>query len=178
MSELADSIRRLTSRREAAAHVAKVISVDRRTRSCEVEPLGDYAPLPDTRLQASLEGSAGVVLIPKVGSVVVVLLLSDSHAAVVLAEEVESIEWTVGGQTLEYTKRGLKVASAQSNLAADLVAMLDELATALGDIAIMQVITPVGPGTVSPDTILKLQATKLKLITTIKPALKSYLHGA
>ena len=194
MSDIADSIRRLTKRGEAPAHLAKVVSVDRAAHAAA--RWSRWATSPRCRIRGSRPRSrvrAGLVLFPKVGSVVVVLLLSDAHAAVVLAEEVEEVQISVGpqnltydknglsvkgpGGNLTYDKNGLSVKGPGGNLAKDLVALLEEVATAFGELAVMQVVTPVGPGTVFPNTIAKLQASKLKLETIIKPALESYLHA-
>jgi len=174
---IAAHIKELAGKREPHAHVAKVVSVDASARTCVCDPIGDYAEV-KSRVQASIEQADGVSILPKVGSYVVVVLLGDEHAYVSLHSQVDEIEWKIANQTLSFTSDGLELKSASGNLAKQLVELIDELAKVMGDLAAAQVITPVGPGTLSADVITKLQASKLKLSNTIKPTLKSYLNGA
>jgi hypothetical protein len=77
-----------------------VISVDEAERTCEVQPLGGEAPLPDVRLVASIDSEVigGVVFIPKVDSSVIVSMLeaSESEAYVSKFGEIDKllIQWS------------------------------------------------------------------------------------
>ncbi|EAY29960.1 hypothetical protein [Microscilla marina] len=72
-----------------------VVEVDEAERTCEVQPLGGEAPLPDVRLVASIDSevAGGVVFIPKIGSAVIVSMLeaSESEAYVAKFGEVEKL---------------------------------------------------------------------------------------
>ncbi|EAY26092.1 hypothetical protein [Microscilla marina] len=72
-----------------------VVEVDEAARTCEVQPLGGEAPLPDVRLVASIDSEVigGVVFIPKIGSPVIVSMLeaSESEAYVTSFGEVEKL---------------------------------------------------------------------------------------
>lgn len=76
-----------------------VVSVDEAERTCEVQPLGGEAPLPDVRLVASIDSEVigGVVFIPKVDSSVIVSMLeaSESEAYVSKFGEIDKllIQW-------------------------------------------------------------------------------------
>ena len=80
--------------------VGTVSSVDREARTVDVEPINEDAPVLGVNLQANQEATLGVVLYPRVGSYVVVSMLSGYEAGVVvLTEDVESIEVNINDGT-------------------------------------------------------------------------------
>lgn len=72
--------------------VCKVLSVDLEERTCEVEPLAGGADIPAVRLQASMEQTSGLLLVPEVGSFVVITWLNKNQAFVSLASTVQEIQ--------------------------------------------------------------------------------------
>ena len=73
-----------------------VTAVDKSARTVDVEPLNEDAPILACNLQANQGSTFGVVQFPRVGSYVVVALLSDVDAGVVLmCDDVESVEIVV-----------------------------------------------------------------------------------
>jgi len=76
---------------EYYAKSCKVLEVDEATRTCDVEPYDGTAAVYNVRLQATESGEKGLVLIPVVGSGVLVVFISKSRAFVALSEEVDKI---------------------------------------------------------------------------------------
>lgn len=91
--------------------VGTVSSVDREARTVDVEPINEDAPVLGVNLQANQEATLGVVLYPRVGSYVVVAMLSGYEAGVVvLTEDVESIEVNINdGTKLTITEDGISM---------------------------------------------------------------------
>lgn len=76
---------------ELYAKPCKVISVDEDARTCEVEPFDGSAVIYDVRLQAVEGSDKGVVIVPTVGSGVLVVFISKSRAFVALGEQLDRI---------------------------------------------------------------------------------------
>jgi len=72
--------------------VCKVISVDLDERSCEVEPLSGGANIPGCRLQAAIEQTSGFLLVPSVGSFIVVTWLNKNAAFVSMCSTLDEIQ--------------------------------------------------------------------------------------
>lgn len=73
--------------------VCRVDEVNRARRTVYCTPIDESAPLPVVNLQANQGGDTGVVVFPKQGSYVIVGVMNTSGAAaVLLTDEVESIE--------------------------------------------------------------------------------------
>jgi len=72
--------------------VCKVISVDTEERTCEVEQLSGGANIPSCRLQAAINQSDGFMLVPAVGSFVIVSWLNKNVAYVSLCSQLEEIQ--------------------------------------------------------------------------------------
>ncbi len=68
-----------------------VKSVDEAARTCVVDPIGDEAERSEVRLQGDIGAVTGVVLIPKVGSVVGITFVNDTAAFVSLYTEVDKV---------------------------------------------------------------------------------------
>ena len=90
--DLKTAIRKLAENGdEVYAKVCKVISVDTDERTCECEPLDGSADIPGVRLQADTEGTAGFLIMPKVGSFVIVNFLNADAAFVALTYDIEFV---------------------------------------------------------------------------------------
>lgn len=73
--------------------VCRVDEVNRARRTVYCTPIDESAPLPAVNLQANQGGDTGVVVFPKQGSYVIVgVMNTGGAAAVLLTDEVESIE--------------------------------------------------------------------------------------
>ena len=72
--------------------VCKVISIDLDERTCEVETLSDEMIIPGCRLQAAIEQTSGLLLVPVVNSFVIVTWLNKNSAFVSLCSDVEEIQ--------------------------------------------------------------------------------------
>jgi hypothetical protein len=70
--------------------LAKVLSVDTNARTCEVE-YAQGGTDPEVRLQAKMQITGGMVIIPTVGSDVIIGFLSENMAFVIQYSEVDQI---------------------------------------------------------------------------------------
>ena len=92
------------ARPDFTAIVAVVQEVDREKLTCDVVPVGGGADIFDVRLRAATNGDrGGLVLMPKVGSVVVVATINNNwnSAYLALVSEVDSV-------TIKTAKESLK----------------------------------------------------------------------
>jgi hypothetical protein len=93
MNEIGKYIQKLAdSGDEIYAQVCRVLSVDRGERTCEVAPLNGSAGIPGVRLQADLNSNTGVLVVPVVGSNVLVNFLNKNAGFVALCSEVEDVQ--------------------------------------------------------------------------------------
>jgi hypothetical protein len=68
-------------------------------RTCNVTPIDtDLAPIKEVRLNAVIEGDAGIVITPKTGSVVLVCMINEIDAFVSMCSEIEKIDIVIGGK--------------------------------------------------------------------------------
>jgi len=112
MAAISNIIRQIAAQgNSASVLVATVSAVDTKTRTVDVEPINEDAPVLGVNLQANQEATLGVVLFPRVGSYVVVAMLSGYAAGVVvLTEDVESIEVNINdGTKLTITEDGISL---------------------------------------------------------------------
>ena len=86
---------------EPYCKVCTVDAVDAEARTVDCTPLDEGAPLLGVNLQANQESGEGVVLLPALGSYVVVSFLAPSVAVVVLTEKVDKIGLKIGDTTAE-----------------------------------------------------------------------------
>lgn len=99
MSQISSLLRQLSnpSRLPACGVICTVDAVDIKTRTIDCTPLDESAPLLGVNLNAGQESTVGITLFPRVGSYVLVGLLSDGNAgAVLLTDDVERIEVAIG----------------------------------------------------------------------------------
>lgn len=178
MTEIANHIRALSMPIGAGAPsiVGKVVEVDEAGRLCTVEPINNDAVLYDVRLQAEQSATDGVVIIPAVDSYVVVTMLGESDGYVAQRSRVDKIVWTVEGQTLEYTKDGLKLASADAAYTEQVETLLDTLAALIDTLLQFQLSTNMGPTiSVMPQVVTALNQHKADL-NQVKSKLKTMLY--
>ena len=88
---------------EVYAKVCKVLEVNATDKTIDVKPIDDTAEIFNVRLQAESE-SGGLVLIPKVGSMVLVVFLNKNNAAVVNTSEIEKLELVIENVELQIDK--------------------------------------------------------------------------
>lgn len=155
---IADALRKLTATNEEIYSVVGTVkAVDEAARTCDVQPINEDAELLDIRLQAVQNATEGAVMIPKVGSWVVVSFTSKADGFVSLTSTVDKILWKVGGQELAYSKDGLKINSDTADLKEQVQALfgvIDDLLTTLQTFTLS---TNVGPTlAVMPPTITNL----------------------
>ena len=90
------------------AQLCTVTAVDAAARTVDCEPLDESAPLLGVNLQANQGLTSGMVLIPKVGSYVIVALMNDGvNGCVIATEEVERMELVIGEARVEVTEDGI-----------------------------------------------------------------------
>jgi hypothetical protein len=85
-----DSIRKLANISNVSALVCTVESVDINEKTCYCIPINEDADIPNVRIMAQNEN--GFLLVPKVGSVVIISFLTDSDAYVSMVSEVSEIQ--------------------------------------------------------------------------------------
>lgn len=110
MNNIADIIRNISStgREDSPLIVCTVDSVDTTRRTIDCTPLDEGAPLLDVNLQANQESKVGVVQFPRKGSMVIVAMNTIGQAAVVLAEDVETIAINIADSTtIDITEDGI-----------------------------------------------------------------------
>jgi len=90
------------------AQLCTVTAVDAAARTVDCEPLDESAPLLGVNLQANQGLTSGMVLIPKVGSYVIVALMNDGvNGCVIATEDVERMELVIGEARVEVTEDGI-----------------------------------------------------------------------
>lgn len=112
MSILQDTIRKLAKDDTVAGiTIGRVTAVDKDARTVDVQPLDGEAPLLGLNLQANQKGTVGLVQIPKIDSCVIVGTFTNygGAGAVLLCDDVERIEATVGNYSLEITDEGISL---------------------------------------------------------------------
>ena len=108
MSEIASLVKQLAGRGVSTLKFSEVTSVDRTTRTIDCQPLDESAPILGCTLQADGEGTQGLTLFPKVGSLVIVGLVDGGEAGVtLLSDELDALELQIGDQRIEVTKDGI-----------------------------------------------------------------------
>lgn len=90
---------------EVYAKVCEVLEVNATDKTIDVKPIDDTAEIFNVRLQAESE-TGGLVLIPKVGSMVLVVFLNKNNAAVVNTSEITNYELKIENCELLIHKDG------------------------------------------------------------------------
>ncbi len=106
--DIRTAMQKLAGEREPILKLCRVDSVDKDKRTADCTPLDDTAPLLACNLQANQVGEEGLVLFPKVGSFVLVGLMDGyDQGAVLMTDNLESIEVKIKEQTLKMTEEGI-----------------------------------------------------------------------
>lgn len=98
---------------ESYGHVCTVKRVDGLV--CDVEPINGDAPILDVRLVAD-ESENKFVLVPKVGSIVVVQFITKEAAYLSMVSEVSQVLWKIGDSYLSCTDQGFVVKKGDDDL--------------------------------------------------------------
>lgn len=94
---IADTIKTIARQGGEFYHkICTVDSVDEDARTVDCTPIDEGAPLIGVNLQANQGNDCGVVLFPAVGAYVLVGFLSPAVAVVLLADEIDKAEVTIG----------------------------------------------------------------------------------
>lgn len=130
MSELAQSLRDITKTSdEVYAKVCEVLEIDQDEKTINVKPVDDTAEIYNVRLQAESE-TGGLVLFPKVGSMVLVVFINKNNAAVVNTSEVEKLSLVIESCSFEVDNSGFllkKENETLKKLMADLIKAIKAL---------------------------------------------------
>ena len=103
-NDLAGALKTITKTSdEVYAKVCEVLEIDQDEKSVNVKPVDDTAEIYNVRLQAESE-TGGLVLFPKVGSMVLVVFINKNNAAVVNTSEIEKLELVIEKSELQIDK--------------------------------------------------------------------------
>lgn len=118
---------------EVYAKVCKVIDVNTTDNTVDVKPVDETAEIFDVRLQADTENK-GLVLIPKIGSMVVVVFLNKDNAVVANTSELDKITMNIATCTLQIDGQGFllkKQNETLKKLMSDLLSAIKQMSFAL-----------------------------------------------
>ena len=165
MSDIKDAINNLVrTNDEVYSIIAKVDNVDEDKRVCDVSPVNGDAKIYDVRLQALISSKDALIVIPKVGSNVIVSFLNKEEAFVAMCSEVDSIKGKIEGIEMDIDKDGIEVKSNTANYTDSFNDVVDVLGDVISILNTFKLATPSGPTiTVMPEIIAKLQKQKAKL---------------
>ena len=103
-NDLAGALKTITKTSdEVYAKVCEVLEIDQDEKTVNVKPVDDTAEIYNVRLQAESE-TGGLVLFPKVGSMVLVVFINKNNAAVVNTSEIEKLELVIENSELQIDK--------------------------------------------------------------------------
>lgn len=103
-NDLAGALKTITKTNdEVYAKVCEVLEIDQDEKTVNVKPVDDTAEIYNVRLQAESE-TGGLVLFPKVGSMVLVVFINKNNAAVVNTSEIEKLELVIEKSELQIDK--------------------------------------------------------------------------
>lgn len=126
---------------EIYAIQGKVTEVDKQARTCTVVPDDGSAEIRNCLLQGAYGFNAGFILLPKKGSKVIVSMLNEHQGYIALTSEIEQIQLTTTGESLQ-------------TLLLDLCQAIEQLTVS----------TPAGPsGTPLPPTIQAISQLKQRI---------------
>jgi hypothetical protein len=156
--------------------VAKVISVDSKARTCEVEPLNGDPAMADVRLQANESMTDSFVLVPAIGSNVVISFINQTTAYVAMYSTVAELKFKINDKEFRLSKQGVLIKSATSDLKKELDNSLDELSS-LFDLLVKPGTFIAGniPVVMSPQAIASIVQNKTK-IALVKQGIKTLLE--
>lgn len=148
---IAEAIQELAEgNNEIYSIVGTVAKVDEGKRTCDVQPVNGDAQIFGVRLQAELNRSDGFVMVPKVGSDVVVTFINNLTGYIALTSEIDHIS-----------------VKTTQDLATEVEGLIDIIDSLIGILQNFQVNTAQGPSTnVMPQVITQLTEQKTKLATS------------
>jgi hypothetical protein len=114
---------------EVYAKICKVTAINTTEKTVDVKPIGDSAEIFDVRLQAESD-TGGLVLIPNIGSLVLVVFLDKNNAAVVNTSEVSTYELKIKSCELFIDQDGFLLKKENETLKilmADLIAAIKKM---------------------------------------------------
>ena len=109
--------------------MCKVLEVNESEKTVDVKPIDDSAEIFDVRLQAESDTN-GLVIYPKVDSMVLVVFINKNSAAVVNTSEIEKLDLVIEGVELQIDKDGFllkKENETLKKLMADLIKAIKAL---------------------------------------------------
>ena len=92
---------------ELYCKICTVDAVDVEARTVDCTPIDESAPLVGVNLQASQDGSVGVVQFPAAGSYVVVAFIDPAVAVVVLCDQIDKVQLDIGRTSATVTDEGI-----------------------------------------------------------------------
>lgn len=95
---------------ELYCKICTVDAVDVEARTVDCTPIDESAPLVGVNLQASQDGSVGVVQFPAAGSYVVVAFIDPAVAVVVLCDRIDKVQLDIGRTSATVTGDGVNAA--------------------------------------------------------------------
>ena len=108
---------------EVYAKVCEVLEVNASDKTIDVKPIDGTSEIYTVRLQAESK-TGGLVLIPKAGSMVVVVFLNKNNAVVVNTSEIEVFELKISGLELAIDKDGFLLKKENETLKALMVDLI------------------------------------------------------
>lgn len=154
------AIQKLSKTDRFESVLGKVVSVDTGTRTCEVQPLDDQPNILQVRLNANESPEAGIVIIPKQDSFVIVGQTALDQPHILMFSEIDSIQNSIENMEYKLNANGLKL-TVGSN---DLKEGLTDLLTALEQLTVN---TPNGVSSV-PVNVSAITAAKDKILATLQ----------
>ena len=124
--------------------LGKVNSVDLDQRTCVVEPIDGSSTIYDVRLQAAVSGSLGLLMVPKVGSVVVVQMLNENTGFIAINSACTTMEFGVDQVKFTLTDQGLSLRKSSDDLRETMVGLLDQVTGLVDNILISNYNHPQG----------------------------------
>jgi hypothetical protein len=164
MSELKKALRAITNTDdEVYSIVGKVTKVDKTRRVVNVQPLNGDAEILGVKLQSNESNTEGVVIFPKKGSNVVVTFLNKNTGYVALFSTVEMLEYKAKQLKISVDTEGVHLERNGVDLKQVFDTLVEHTDNAYDFLIKLKVVTPAGPGKLSPDMILLVKAEQLKL---------------
>jgi hypothetical protein len=131
---IAGAIKKISkSSDEVYAKVCEVLEVNTNDVTIDAKPIDGTAEIFNVRLQAESE-TGGLVVFPKVGSMVLVVFLNKNNAAVVNTSEIDKFSLVIDNCKLEMDGQGFllkKQNETLKNLVADLISAIKQMSFTL-----------------------------------------------
>jgi len=110
----AELIRAIVEKKEFYFFTASVLAVNQSERTCDCQPLNGDADIFGVRLQAVIDETTGIYIVPKQGSYVIGGFLIKNDAFIILCSEIESFEIVIG--SMSFKMDGSKIIMNEGNL--------------------------------------------------------------